>query len=489
MWYLQVFNCAINKMKKSFILWLCIFITGLSYAQEKLGIANSNYSSTNSIFLNPSSSVDSRTYIQVNLIGLNAYEMNNTAYLPKFNLWSTIRNNERTNFKANSLKLKKFVLFSALADGPAFVMSKRRYGLGFFVRARLVGEIKRVPYELANGLLGLTPDPTITYPYEVDLKNMRLSNMAWVEYGANFGMMVKRDRDNLLSVGGNLKYLTGLSIAYANLLQLKGTATDLGLEVDKLKGKLRFSDFGWATGRGIGLDIGFTYKKMLEIVNKYYAHSTRSNCNFIDYKYKLGVSLRDVGAISFRKSTTKMDVDGAGSIRLTGRPDYQSEIQNNFKTTITNNPILASLPTALSVQFDWNFENYIYLNTTVIKNIVPNRLVGGQGSNLISICPRVEFKQIEVAMPLTFQKFIYPQLGFALRIRTFVLGFDNVFPLIIKKNTYGLNAYFNIGFSRFINRACNTGSSSVDDCSAKFKSGKKNKSRKSNNSRKSKRRG
>jgi hypothetical protein len=466
------------EMKRLVAVSMCIFIISLSHAQEKLGITNSNYSSTNSIFLNPSSSVDSRTYIQVNLIGLNAYEMNNIAYLPKFNLWSAIGNSESTNFKANSLKLKKFVLFSAMADGPAFVISKRRYGLGFFVRGRLVGEIKRVPYELANGLLGLAPDRTITYPYEVNLKNMRLSNMAWVEYGANFGMMVKRDRDNLLSVGGNLKYLTGLNFAYANLVQLEGTARDTNLAVDRLRGQLRFSNFGWATGRGIGLDIGFTYKKMLEIVNKYYAHSTRSNCNFIDYKYKLGVSLRDVGAIRFRESTTKMDVDGAGSIRLTGRPNYQSEIQNNFKTTITNNPILASLPAALSVQFDWNFENYIYLNTTVIKNIVPNRLVGAQGSNLISICPRVEFKQIEVAMPLTFQKFMYPQLGFALRIRTFVLGFDNIFPLIIKKNTYGLNAYFNIGFSRFINRACNVGRRSVDDCSAKFKSGKNRKTKK-----------
>jgi hypothetical protein len=466
-------------MKKYLLSQLIIFSAFLCYSQEKLGISNSNYSSTNSIFLNPSSSVDARTHVQVNLIGLNVYEMNNAAYLPKFSLWSAIANNEAMTFKANTYKLKKFVLVSAMADGPALVFSKRRYGVGFFVRGRVVGELKRVPYELANSLLGLTPDPNITYPYDVNLKNIRLSNMAWVEYGVNFGMMVKRNRDNLWSVGGNLKYLTGLNIAYANLVQLKGSARDSVLAVNNLKGKLRFSDFGWATGRGLGLDIGFTYKKMLEIVNKYYAHSTRSNCNFIDYKYKLGVSLRDVGAIRFKKNTTKMDVAGSGFISLLGKPDYESEIKNNFKTTISNNPILATLPTALSVQFDWNFENYIYLNATVIKNLVPNDAVGPQGSNLISICPRVEFKQIELAMPLTFQKFLYPQLGFAIRIRTFVLGFDNIFPLIVKKNTYGLNAYFNIGFSRFINKACKTGSNLVDNCPKyKMRGGSKNSGKK-----------
>ena len=174
-----------------------------------------------------------------------------------------------------------------------------------------------------------------------------------------------------------------------------------------------------------------------------------------------------------------MDVAGSGFISLLGKPDYESEIKNNFKTTISNNPILATLPTALSVQFDWNFENYIYLNATVIKNLVPNDAVGPQGSNLISICPRVEFKQIELAMPLTFQKFLYPQLGFAIRIRTFVLGFDNIFPLIVKKNTYGLNAYFNIGFSRFINKACKTGSNLVDNCPKyKMRGGSKNSGKK-----------
>jgi len=46
---------------------ICFYMLHVLFlnAQEKLGISNSNYSSTNSIFLNPSSSVDSRTYMQL----------------------------------------------------------------------------------------------------------------------------------------------------------------------------------------------------------------------------------------------------------------------------------------------------------------------------------------------------------------------------------------------------------------------------------------
>jgi len=116
------------------------------------------------------------------------------------------------------------------------------------------------------------------------------------------------------------------------------------------------------------------------------------------------------------------------------------------------------------MQFDYNFGYHFYLNTTLVKNIIPNSFTGVQGNNLVSVCPRYEFKNFELAAPLSFQKFIYPQLGFAFRVRTFVLGVDNVFPLIIKKNTYGLNLYFNLGFSLFSNQSCRKRIRKVDDC-------------------------
>jgi len=101
--------------------------------------------------------------------------------------------------------------------------------------------------------------------------------------------------------------------------------------------------------------------------------------------------------------------------------------------------------------------------------MVFNGTTGVQGANLVSICPRYELRQFEVAMPLTFQRFIYPQLGLAFRYRTFVLGFDNMFPLFLKKNTYGVGVYFTLGFSIFRNHACRVKSTHVDYCPPKLK--------------------
>src|SRR4051812_35952878 len=100
-------------------------------AQEKLGIANSNYQSTSSIFLNPSSSVDSRTFIQFNLIGLNAYAYTNQVYMPDFSIPRVLTgyNHQPAIITTNS---KKFLYGNFSVDAPALVISHRRIGIGLF---------------------------------------------------------------------------------------------------------------------------------------------------------------------------------------------------------------------------------------------------------------------------------------------------------------------------------------------------------------------
>jgi hypothetical protein len=463
-------------MKKKILIYIYLILNIAGTAQEKLGISNSNYLSTGSIFLNPSASVDSRAYIQINLVGANAYFMNNLGYLPKFSLRSALRSNSVEDFKISSLKLKKFLYAVACVDGPAFIISKRNYGGGFFTRARSVAEFKGVPFEVTNFLLNPDASGFLSFPLNVDLKNIRFSSMTWVEYGLNFGMMIKKESTNLLSLGGNIKYLTGVNIAYGYLKQFKTVIDRDRAAVDNLEGKLRFNEPGWNTGRGLGVDIGFTYKKMLEVIDRYYANSKKSNCKYVDYQYKFALALRDLGAINFKTKTSTSNIKASGQFNVdtnNRNVDFQKDLENNFNIVIENKPIRAALPTSLSMQLDYNFGYHFYLNTTVIKNLIPNSITGVQGANLISFCPRYELKNIELSMPLTFQKFLYPQLGAALRVRTFVLGFDNVFPLVIKKNTYGLNVYVSFGISIFSNQSCRKHIRRIDDCASHNKSKKK----------------
>lgn len=437
---------------------VCGYFTPCVMAQEKLGMANSNYWSTHSIFLNPASSVDSKTYAQLNLIGLNAFGMTNAAYLPKFWVFKPYV----SGFNESNIRLRQFAYANGNVDGLSFVISKRSYGAGIFIRGRSTAMLRAGSYRLLNSLLNL--DDVKAGAYEVNERNVGLSSMSWLEIGGNFGYMIYRKRNTLISMAGNLRYLSGLNLTYGNINRLKGFTNDTMISIETFSGRLRYTDFAFRNGRGAGLDIGFTFKHMLEPAENYYAHSERNNCKYIDYKYKIGVVLRDFGYMRFKRNTTQADVSGSGDFYGNDN-NYGAVIRSLSTSSSTGRPIMASLPTAMVCQFDWNFENKIYLNLTTIQNLVPSRITGAQAPNLLCVAPRFELQNFEVSLPLTLQRYVYPHLGLGLRYRTFVLGFDNVLPIMFRKNTYSLGVYISVGVSLFKNPACKVPSRSVDSCS------------------------
>lgn len=444
-----------------------------SFAQERLGITNSNYYSTAAIHLNPSASADCRSYMQLHLAGFNVFAKTNFAYLPAFNIPQIVNPPEPVRTTGSN---KKYLYANGSAEGPAFIMSKRTYGVGFFVRARVAVDMRRVSYDLASVLLngeGLATAQNRNLLGQ-DFKNAKFSQMSWAEYGVNFAKMVKRQQDVLITVGGNLKYLTGINIIYANLINFESYNNDNGsFGVSDLEAKILRNQSKWKSGRGIGLDLGITYKIMEGYVDKYYANSKQSNCSYVDYKCKIGLSLRDAGFVRFKGGTSRIDVTGSGHFDpYKSDTSFYTAVQQNFKnTTVYEKPIMASLPTNLTGQFDYNFDNSIYLNFTLVKNLVPTRITGVQSPDILSVCPRFELRQFEFALPLTFQRFIHPMLGFGLRYRSFVIGMDNMFPLFLKKNTYGVNVYASLAITLFRNPACKSRSSSVSDC-PKYGTGK-----------------
>ena len=446
-------------------LMLNLFLAG----QEKAGIVSSNYLSTTSIFLNPSSSVDSRTYMQLNLGAGYAFGVNNIGYLPKFSFWEPLKTYLKTQTitvepKVSTIKWNKFMYGYGSVDGPVFVMSKRNYGVGFFVRARSVVEGRGTPFNLTNILLGRDP-VTINGKEDINVHNARFGSMTWFEAGGNFGIMALRHQNHMITIGGNLKYIRAINLVYGHVTNLAADQTDTAVDIQSVKAKIRFTDNDLKAGNGMGLDIGITYKKMLGPVETYNAHSTQSNCQYVDYKYKIGLSLRDLGYVRFKKNTSLADISGSGYF-YTNRDEayYRTSLGPDLNAPFSHRPFLASLPTNLSAQFDYNFGYNFYFNASAVQSILPGRFTGVQSPSVLFFCPRYETKNFEVGVPLILHRYLYPQLGVAFRVRTFVLGFDNLFPLMFKKTTYGVGIYASLGVSLFNNPACKKKPLRVDDC-------------------------
>ena len=69
-------------MKSTLILFLVVLSAANLAAQDNIGIVGSTRAPANSVLINPSSIVDSRAFLDFNLIGIGAFVRNDLVYLP-----------------------------------------------------------------------------------------------------------------------------------------------------------------------------------------------------------------------------------------------------------------------------------------------------------------------------------------------------------------------------------------------------------------------
>lgn len=447
-----------RKFSSLLVFWILQSALCGLWAQERQGMASSNYLSTSALLLNPSSTADSWVYMQANLISGSGFVSSNTAYLPGFSPWKLIGGSvPEPAFKNPSGK--EYATAVAGLEGPGFVISRDLYGLGFFTRVRSQGIIKALPYEAIEAILSDDPEKQFADHPDIALSDVSLSNMIWAEYGLNAAKMFPKGK-NLWLIGTNLKYLTGVNVQYKFVNNLEAVYVDTNYQVIRLKATDRYNNPAWSSGRGVSGDFGFTYKRMLDRVDNYFANSPRSNCNYANYKYRISLSLNDLGALKFSKGTYVAQID-TETIAESLQQSYAEEMSEYYKT---DQPIWAISPAGLVLQGDYNFENSLFLSALLIKNLVPDRIPGGRSSNLFSISPRFERKNFEVSLPFTLQRFVYPHLGLAFRFRSVVFGVDNIVPFLKSSNTQHFGLYFKFAWSMFRNPACNTKTRKVDDC-------------------------
>src|SRR5829696_2963307 len=111
-------------MKKA-ILFLAAAIFSVNlFAQEMLGIANSNYAGISGMHLNPSTIVDSRLKFDLNLISVGVSFDNDYLYIPKKDLkffgFSNIADQlDAKNYLEYDTTGNKNITFASIIRGPS----------------------------------------------------------------------------------------------------------------------------------------------------------------------------------------------------------------------------------------------------------------------------------------------------------------------------------------------------------------------------------
>jgi hypothetical protein len=460
-------NCFMKttNLRNSFLIgFLTILFTIQVKAQEHFGPATSNYSPTSGMFLNPSSIVDSKAFVDIHLVGAGAFLDNNLVYLSKdeFKLTRGMSQfNDELLPRQNLSGGNKFGYSSVLLQGPSVTAVLGRFSIGFHTAARAVVDARNISPTMSNFIFeGLSFEPQLNTQYrESDLK---ANALAWAEAGLTFGGILIQQNKHQLSGAFTARRLIGIGAASAQIDDLDFLVGDsAALHLNNLTGSLATTMPGWNNGRGWGFNIGFTYKKMKEEVNGYKPHSRQSNCEAKDYQYKVGISLLDAGSIRFDRqanSTTinnaSLHFDNYNDINPSGPEQLDSLLNASFQGDVSSaDNFKMALPTALSLQLDYNVGKNFYLAAVWIHGFSP-KSAGVTRASVVNLTPRFEHKRVEVSLPVSLYDYRHPRVGLAFRFNSVVIGTDRLGPLLFNPDVYGMDLYVQVKYTLFKSRAC-----------------------------------
>lgn len=465
--------------------FVLMMLSALSYnvSAQVLGTAT-NYSGSRGLAVNPSLMTTSYVYADFGLnIGVSAY--NDFAYLHAKDLFNLIYNGTLSDYHVNG---RTYPMGFVMNKNPKYVYEnldfnvismmlcpkgKRAYGI--FVNNRLYTSGKRIPWEIPEAaIVSIEEGDYLGKNYKSE--NAKIGLMAWSEVGLSYSMTVYDRYSDKFDVGMTAKGLLGYVGVALNLDDVDKDIVDKNVSViHKLNmtaamagpidyeaqfadGQL-FDKNRLINGLGLGFDIGVTYTNKKD--EKEHGEVKRP-CTFpkIQYNWRLGVSLLDVGAIRFNKNTRTYryfsEEDKVFDIsRLEGVVNFDS-MMDTLNSIFYENPAEArggdgfvmGLPTALSVQFDYNIYNKFYVNATWIQPVRFFEYSVSRPPQLV-VEPRFESTYFDFTLPVTLYNYHRFLVGAEMRLAFLTVGTQNIFNFLRYGESYGLDVYVALKFNLY----------------------------------------
>jgi outer membrane protein OmpA-like peptidoglycan-associated protein len=449
-----------------------ITLSGILQAQDFLGYINSNYSGVTGVDLNPANVVNSRYKVDVTVAGISFSAYNNYVGLKRSALKKT--NGEYQAFNDTAFaehylsprdgnSTNKSIYISNQIYLPSFLITlDDKNAIALKSKIRTLFNVDGLEPELAKLMYH-----SLDYP---DLWNMKLSNqnfsiqtMTWAEYGLSYGHVFKDDGPHFFKAGLTAKYIQGLQSAYMSIQNLNYELTDdttaslfysdvsygHSTNYDDPDAGFRYknsSEFSW------GLDLGVVYEWRPDYQEYKYDMDGETNLWRKDknkYKLRIGISAVDLGWVKFKKGSRSRDFTADISLWNLHEFDTVASVDEFDKILNTHYPMnkgdqyyKMNLPTAYSIQIDYNIYKDFYINFTPYwsprsksdKNKVHDLTT-------YSLTPRWDHKWFGAFIPLSYDNTGNFKAGLALRIGPLVVGTNSFGPWVARKDIYGADAY------------------------------------------------
>jgi hypothetical protein len=457
-------NLTTALLKKPFIISFFLHLCPALFAQDNLGIAGSTRAPANTVLNNPSTIVDSRALIDINLVGISAFVRNNLVFIPGKS-FSSAMFDTMTTVPLTEKKGPYSVYADIMAHGPSATFAIKKHAFGLYTGARVVSDVRGIP-ENAKTLIRSGFQSPDQMGVQQNYKNVRANALGWGEVGLSYGTIIQTRGDAIIQGGATIKRLFGVAGAGIRIDNWSYIVQDSSrLETQKFTGEYGFNDptAGILNGKGWGMDLGITYKMRKSDSKDYIPHSP---CTDGDYLYRIGVSLLDVGRVKFNgpfyrnefsqnEGSEWRDYQAATANDI---GDIDSLINNNFDLVQQNSndgKFKMKLPTAISAQFDYNLTHNFYVYGVMTVGLPRLNSLGVQRASYLGIAPRWEIKRFEFSLPMSMYEWKHPQLGFCARLNSVIIGSDNLGALLFKRDIYGADFYLSLKYTIFKHRKCN----------------------------------
>ncbi len=467
-------------MKMRSILILLSIISFKLFSQDFLGFSNSNYAGVSGISLQPASIVDDRMKFDMTLFGFNGAFYNNYLGLKKSAL--TPRKEVDANGQSiwfpklardtdvihNSMEervnsMNKAVYSSLRINMPSFMIyCNHKNSIAFTWDVRSILNVDGISPDLAKLIIEGFDYPRLweANAPRLNSKNLSIQQMVWAEYGITYGRVLKEDNEHAFKVAGRLKLLQGYISSYMNVKDFNFSVPNDTLMTffrsEVSYGHSRNFDVtgnefkvnSLETYPGVGADLGIVYEWRPDYKNYKYDMDNETDLWRRDknkYKLRLGFSILDVGTIKFKKGTlsnnfiaeyNRYNLKSFDTVRSV--LEFDSVLRKSFAVLNPSSTYTMTLPTAFSLQADYNIWKDIYINLTpFIALKFNNRETKIHEYSSISITPRWDHKWFGVFLPMMYHQLDGFRFGATIRLGPIIIGTTNLTPFVSNKSFFG----------------------------------------------------
>lgn len=456
-----------------------ILVASVVNAQEYFGISTSNWSGTNSLYLNPANIADNRARFTVDVLSLNLGinsdlgTINSSNVMKKFFSGDSVNINDVFKLSGNTKQFNMLAPYGEVRGPGVMVSINHRHSLALTTRIRASNQFNNFDQSLYQTITD--PNFTANSDYSLTSRNFNWTGQMWSEIGLSYGVVLLEKGKSQLKAGVTIRYLGG--IGYVGLKgnnldaqffnsndSVRLTNTDLQYSSNIIKTENELSSgignadlfsrfFGAKGGSGVGGDIGIVYEYRPDYP-KQYTYDMDGKTGLIDYtqnmyKFRISAAVTDIGAITYKNAfVANLRGNGYLSGNEIGSGNFQNftDFSNYAKshgftvdTGTTNEKIY--LPTSLIIGFDYHIAKAFYINATYVGNLVSHQNFGTTMYDQITVTPRYDTRLISVGLPITYNSLSSDiKVGLGARVSGFFIGSDDMLALF-SNSQYGFNFY------------------------------------------------